>query len=160
MDDRYKKLDELLYKPDPEPPKDVVIEEEEGDNRPFYSPYARENPGMKHMAAFARRVEAEEAGAVGIPYITGRFIDDNEHTIGFLERICKKWKIPNKELTKMKKFLMATGRFKINGRKRYFKDEDLYEALTSCELGKKYCELKDLKDWQSVIHYMWEHPYK
>lgn len=161
MKDPYEKLHRLIAEPTPEP-KEKVLEEEtveaEGDLRPFYSKYARQSQSKKTLAAHTRQIIAQEAGAVDIIYMKSRFVDDNEHTIGCLERVCKKWKIPHKDLKKMKEFLVGTGRFKEDGRKKYFLDEDLFEALNSCELGKKFCTIKELKCWEDVIVYICNHP--
>lgn len=128
--------------------------ERNNEHKFHFSAQTRNNPNKKSLAAYAAQTKEEERGGVDRRYFSTTHIDNNEHTIGFLERVCKKWKVPNRDLTKMKKSLLEKENYVEDGRKKYFADEDLWEALNLSETGKRFCQIKKLNNWQEIIVYM------
>lgn len=120
--------------------------------RPYFSPYARPSQQKKTMAAFANQIEAEEDGAVDRRYFGSRYVRDNDHTMGAIERIAKKLKV--KKVSLMKKYLLENCMYTEDGRYKYFKDEDLFAALTSVDDGARMCQIKKLESWEDVIVYL------
>ena len=122
------------------------------DRKPYFSPYARPSQQKKTMAAFANQIEAEEDGAVDRRYFSSRYVRDIDHTMGAIERICKKLGI--KKVVQMKKYLLENCQYKEEGRYKYFSDADLFDALTSIEDGARMCKIKKLESWEDVIVYL------
>lgn len=122
------------------------------DKRPYFSAYARPSQQKKTMAAFANQISAEEDGAVDRRYFSSVYVRDNDHTMGAIERIAKKLRV--KKVAQMKKYLLENCKYVEDGRYKYFKDVDLFAALTSVEDGARMCEIKKLKSWEDVIVYL------
>lgn len=120
-------------------------------NKPYFSGYAIKSQNKKTMTAFANEIEAEESGAVGCIYFTSVYVRDIDHTTGALVRLCERWHIKHKFLTKMKKYLLENCEYKEEGRYKYFKDKDLYDALVSTEDGEKMCKAKNVTSWEDVV---------